>query len=502
MKASTFTRILPLLIAILAVVHLFRSPYSASNCEVVPETGEYAIGAQRLATLGRYDIEIDRVSYPPRYPPWLSLMMTPLYWIRPAELGMGILLVLAFAVGAVLCAYEIGRLLGNEVGGAIAAVLLIHNGVFSWDARQIAPDIPALALSLACGILFLRAVRDGASWRLFLLAGLCGGIAGAMRSLSYAALLPMLLLAIRSHPQRVRRLMAIALPPLCFALATAIYNRIRFGGYLRDGYQYWAPIPHQFLNLLFSPRYLAQNLAAVAPLWWLLIGGLAGLLMLWKSRRDLARPMAAFVALAAVPVSLIHLFYFWGDPRFHLLLIATMFITMGAGFGLIFAPSSHQSRWLLPILMVASAFLPIHPPTPEPTRRQIADQLRAGTPDNAMIVTAIDPVYLEPFLLRGTHRRIIPISRDVEYAAQVISPAPLGPVIPPPDNPVKPRIDAIFRAGARDVVPFTADENPDLILDWARKGLPVYIELRGIPQNLQTRNMAIAMARVLKQVPH
>ena len=30
---------------ILAIVHLFRSPYSASNCEVIPETGEYAIGA-------------------------------------------------------------------------------------------------------------------------------------------------------------------------------------------------------------------------------------------------------------------------------------------------------------------------------------------------------------------------------------------------------------------------------------------------------------------------
>ena len=327
--------------------------------------------AQRLATLGRYDLEIDRVSYPPRYPPWMSLLMAPLYWIRPDELGMGILLVLAFAAGAALCAYEIARRLSNEVGGAVAAILLIHNGVFAWDARQIVPDIPALALALVCGLMYLRAARSDVSWRPFLFAGLCGGLAGAMRNLSYLALVPMLVLAVRPHPQRVRRLVALSLPPVCFLIASLIYNRIRFGGFLRDGYQYWAPIPHQFFNLLFSTGYLSANLAAIAPLWWLLLGGAAGLLILWRIRRDLARKIALFIALAAAPISLIHLFYFWGDPRFHLLLIATLFITMGAGFGLIFASSLRGQEWLLLVLMIASAFIPVYPPTPEPERRKL-----------------------------------------------------------------------------------------------------------------------------------
>jgi hypothetical protein len=518
MKQRWFTRILPLLIALLAIVHLFRSPYSASNCEVIPETGEYAIGAQRLATLGRYDLEIDRVSYPPRYPPYLSVMMTPLYWLSPGEIGMGIILVLAFAVGAALCAYHIGRALSNEFGGVCAALLLINHQVFSWDARQIVPDVPALALSLACCAICLHLWRKpNASWRWFLIGGLCAGLAGAMRTLNYATLLPLLCVAIfplegeapaepssvepRERLGRSLALQLAILPSLLFGITTAIYNHVRFGSIFKDGYQFWAPIPHQFFHLLFSPNYLSTNVRALSTWWWLFVGGVIGLVLIWRIRRAISLPLFAFVLLAALPISLIHLFYFWGDPRFHLLLIAMTCIAIGAGAGLLFGPSLKGYEWALPIVVIASAFIPINPPTPEPERRIIADQLAAHTPDDAIIITAIDPVYLEPFLLRGTHRKIIPISREVEYAAQLIAPQPLGPVEPPPTDPVKPRIPQMFAAGAKDVVPFTADENPDQILKWASEGKPVYIELRQFPENPKTRELAITLARVLKQVP-
>jgi hypothetical protein len=498
-------RILPVLIAIVSAIYLFRSPYSASNCEVIPETGEYAIGAQRLATLGRYDLEIDRVSYPPRYPPWLSLMMTPLYWLRPQEIGMGILLVLAFAVGTVLCAFEIGRRLSNDWGGVFAALLVLHNPVFTWDARQIVPDVPALTLSLVCCWIFLRVRERSATWRLFLVAGACGGLAGAMRTLNYATIIPLLFLtgclSLAEAANSARRIVALLLPPLGFIIATLIYDQIRFGSPLRTGYEFWAPIPHQFFHLLFAPRYLVPNLKALAPWWWLAIGGAIALVILWRQRPQAARSIGWFILLAAAPISAIHLFYFWGDPRFHLLMLAMLCIVLGAGIGMLVECSLRRREWLIPLIIVASAAIPIHPSTPEPIRREIADDLRAGTPDDAIIVTAVDPVYLEPFLLRGTHRRIIPISRWVEYAAQAIAPKPLRPMTPPPTNPVKPRIPQAFAAGAKDVVPFTADENPDQILAWAAQGKPVYIELRIFPEDPKLREFAGPLAQVLKQLP-
>jgi hypothetical protein len=284
-------------------------------------------------------------------------------------------------------------------------------------------------------------------------------------------------------------------------IATAIYNHVRFGSMFKDGYQFWAPIPHQFFHLLFASSYLSANLRAISSWWWLFVGGLPGLILIWRTRGAVSLPFVAFTLFAALPISLIHLFYFWGDPRFHLLLIAMMCVAIGAGAGLIVGPSMKRYEWALPIFVIASVFIPINPPTPQPERRIIADQLAAGTPDDAIIVTAIDPVYLEPFLLRGTHRKIIPISREVEYAAQLIAPGPLGAVEPAPTDPVKPRLPQMFAAGAKEVVPFTADEDPDKILRWAAEGKPVYIELRQFPNNPKTRELAIALARVLKQVP-
>jgi hypothetical protein len=69
-------RLLFLLVAItlFAATHLYRSPQSASDLEITPDSVEYAIGAQRLVTQGRFDIEINTGSLPfPATPPWFSV---------------------------------------------------------------------------------------------------------------------------------------------------------------------------------------------------------------------------------------------------------------------------------------------------------------------------------------------------------------------------------------------------------------------------------------------
>src|SRR5262249_6787553 len=79
----------------IAATRSWRSPWSASALAAAPDSVEYAVGAQRIATLGTYDLELGGRFYPPRYPPWFSLLLAPLYWLDPHELGIGILAVLA-----------------------------------------------------------------------------------------------------------------------------------------------------------------------------------------------------------------------------------------------------------------------------------------------------------------------------------------------------------------------------------------------------------------------
>src|SRR5260221_7365454 len=93
-----FGRALLFLVLALAAVRLWRTPWSAWELTPVPDSVEYAIGAQRLVTLGRYDLEIERVSYPPRSSPWISLALAPAYALAPRELGIGILPVFALAL--------------------------------------------------------------------------------------------------------------------------------------------------------------------------------------------------------------------------------------------------------------------------------------------------------------------------------------------------------------------------------------------------------------------
>ena len=110
--------LVPLLLLLLAIPFLYRAPYSASSLEIVPDSVEYAVGAQRIALLGRYDIAINHVAYPPRYAPWFSTdSLADLSWLTRGEMGSGILVVFAFALGGVLALYAVGCRLGAEWSG-------------------------------------------------------------------------------------------------------------------------------------------------------------------------------------------------------------------------------------------------------------------------------------------------------------------------------------------------------------------------------------------------
>jgi hypothetical protein len=470
----------PLLVAVFATLQLYRSPWSASNLEVVPDAVEYAIGAHRLATLHRYDIELNGIAYPTHYWPWFPALLAPVYAVAPGEIGNGIVTVLAFAVVAVLAAYAIGDRLSGAWGGAAAAVALTQCRLFAGHARFVLTDVPAVALALVGCVLFLR-MRERAWRRDWLLAGAVAALAGALRGVAIVIAVPFLFLALRRR-RPIRDLATLLAPTALLAVATAAYNHATFGDWRRSGYQFWWPVPCDYPNLLFSIDYLGGNLRSLASGRAVAAAalGAAGVAALLARRATALRPVLAYSAVVAGGVTATHLVYFYPSLRFHLLAISVLYVLAGAGIAALLPRAIARRTGVLAALL-ALALLAPRPRDPAPQRRLVAAAIARATPPDAVVVSGIEPVYLEYFIARGTQRRVVPASRAVEYASKAIAPRRVARPDPPPHGATDHRAEGLLRGGARDVVPFTADEAGDAIAGWVRSGVPVYLDASFLP---------------------
>jgi len=488
--------VLLLLVAALGTFRLYRSPWNVSGLAVVPDSVEYAVAAQRLVTLGRYDIEIDGVAHPPWSTPWFSLMLAPLYALAPRELGAGIHFVLACALVALFAAFAIGRRFAGLWGGTAAALALLFLPAFAHHARLVLTDVPALAFALLACWQYLRTeeveteVADPGSHasrpRDALVAGVFVALALSLRSVHLALLLPFALRILLRRRRVVANLTALALPPLAVLVATAVYQQRAFGDFRRTGYQYWAAVPYDYPELMFRAGNLPLNLAFLwTPAFWvpLAAGALGSLVLAWK-RPSTLRPMATFVLLAALPPAALHLVHFWTDVRFHVFELSLAALLAGCALASLVPENVRRRTWILPLALLAAFFAPGREQDPPPRRRIVAEALASDLPDNAVILTGIDPVYLEPLVLRGTSRRVVPLSREVEYASKLVTRVRVPRLDPPPRDAIDHRAPALRAGGAREAVAFTADEAPEKIQAWVRAGVPVFLDGSFVPDDL------------------
>jgi hypothetical protein len=106
-----------------------------------------------------------------------------------------------------------------------------------------------------------------------------------------------------------------------------------------------------------------------------------------------------------------------------------------------------------------------------------------------VVISAIDPVYLEAIVVRGTKRRVVPVDREVEYASQVVARRRIAHPVPFPSGPGDHRSPGLLAAGARDVCAFTAEEDPERLAAWVRDGVPVYVDLSFRPRKVPTARL-------------
>jgi hypothetical protein len=252
------------------------------------------------------------------------------------------------------------------------------------------------------------------------------------------------------------------------AVGTALYQWRAFGDWHRTGYQFWLAVPYDYASLTFSPRYLGFNLEIVRKDQLILLPilfGILGVISLWRKRAAGLSPIAQFVILAIIPLSLVHLFY----------------LLAGAAMAAMIPGRFRRRFWLALPLLALLILLPRigeNPLEEGPSiRHRVATAASRLLPENAVLISRIDPVYLEEMVCRGTSRRIIPLDRQTPYASAVITSHRIALLTPPPKNAGDHACPGLVNGGAERLYAATADEEIGQLKAWVREGVPVYLDL-------------------------
>jgi 4-amino-4-deoxy-L-arabinose transferase-like glycosyltransferase len=499
MNSSTFraglTRSWPLpALLLIAAVWLYRTPYSASNLEVPPDTVEYALAPLQLLETGRYEIIVEGRGLPPRYPPWFPvLVILPAYVLFGHEPGNAILPVTLLAVAGIGFAYAIGKRLSSTTGGVLAALAVLMLPSYSAWATQVMTDVPCTALMLGTCLVYLHLRSKPESVLLYFGAGVLVAVTTLFRPVFAAMLLPFLLATLRPWKGVFRRIILLLAPMAAAAAATLAYNSATFGSPLRNGYNFWIAVPMDYPRMIFSLSYLGMNLEvigfSVLPILLLvcigawLLARMRRLSAFATSRQSFWDTMIFFV-LTTVPILLFHLLYFFPRDRFHIPMLAGAAVLAGSMVALLIGPEKEAlPKLLLPAVFLLTVAARIATPAPIPLRRLAADEVRKHTPENAIVISGIDPVYLARLAGYGSSRRIVPLSRNVEYASKLlvrkrVDDPRLGSL-----NWKDPQALALIRPHAEEAVRFVASERMNELAMEVARGTPVFFASSGVYEN-------------------
>jgi 4-amino-4-deoxy-L-arabinose transferase-like glycosyltransferase len=475
----------------IAFVILFKTAYNASDLEIVPDSVEYAVAASRLVSDHSYTIVIDGHSWPPRYPPWFSmLVIAPAYLLFGDEPGSAVFPILFVSLLGICTAFFIGYQVNGLMCGVFASLSLLLLPLYRFLSKQVMTDVPCIALLLIACLLYIRLKTVSSHSRVpYLLAGILSGLCAAFRPVCAAVIFPFLWFIVRNTPKQhvFQQIALVTMPGILFVVLTMCYNNAVFGTPTRTGYHFWSPVPYDQQGMTFSLSYVADNLQIIAQSGLLLIALALLLLRLFDmlqhqrlivgSVKESMRSIMEFIIITCIPMVVFHLFYFYAVPRFYLPTMSFLIILVGIMIGL---GLHHVSLRVLAftqlIILVGVLILKIVFPDSPPTRRITADHINRYTLQNALVISAIDPAYLEFMTCKSSQRRILPISRRVEYASKLVAWQKTIALNPKPTGWWDHRCEGLAKANAEEVIPYVADGEEDRLFLALSDGVPIYLD--------------------------
>jgi 4-amino-4-deoxy-L-arabinose transferase-like glycosyltransferase len=468
----------------LASAVVFTSTRRASNLPICTDSVEYALGAKNIAGTGHFFICIRGEALPSRYPPWFSLFaITPAYLLFGKEVGNAILPITFFSLAGVVAAFLIGHRMAGNWGGFVSVAVLLLMPAYRAYSHHVMTEIPCAALALLLGLVYLEMrITESTNAGFFLIAGLLAGLSAAFRPACASFVLPfcLLVLSVRPFSALLWRALLILVPQVVIAVATLAYNHMTFGSISTNGYLYWCPQIFSDFRLVFSPSFTTTNLFE------LFVSGLPALAItsccLWfghtrtregflPDKRKMANALASFILVGTGPIVVLHLFYFWYDQRFFLPSLALLAALTGGMIGLFLRKTSFKLLIALQAAAVlVTAALRLAHPAPSTMRFDTAERVNTTTPTNSLIISCIDPLYVEHFVCRDSQRRVLPMTRNVDYTSTVVvwrASVAVREQEAMDTGPEKTRTG---------LYPYVAEERVDLIAKELSKGTPVFMD--------------------------
>jgi len=485
---TRYRRAWPLLaLVLIAAVWLYRTPYSASNLEIPPDTVEYALAPLQLLETGRYEIMVEGRGLPPRYPPWFPvLVILPAYVLFGHEPGNAILPITLLSVAGVGFAFAVGKRIGSTTSGVFAALAVLILPSYSFWATQVMTDVPCTALMLATCLVYLQLRTKPQALRLYLGAGLLVAVTTLFRPVFGAMLLPFLFAILRQQRRLFLCAFLLLAPMVAATAATFAYNAATFGSPFRNGYKFWVPVPMDYPGMIFSLSHFRMNLGVIeASLFPILLLVCVGAWLVVRMRKPAAFAAsrqsfcdaAFFLVVTTVSIMLFHLFYFFPGERFHIPMLAGTAVLAASMLGLLIGSKGESLLGLLlPAVLLLAITARVAVPASLPLRRLAAERVRTNSPENAIVISAIDPVYLSRLAGAGSSRRIVPLSRNVEYASKVLVWKRVEDPRLSPLHWTDPQALALIRPHAEEAVRFVASEHMDELAAEVARGKPVFFE--------------------------
>jgi hypothetical protein len=457
------------------------SPLSIVSGLFVSDASEYAMGAQRIALYGRFDVVLGGHVLPSRYPPVFPLFfLAPIAMFAPHQPSLGLVPVL---FSALICMAIVWRLCGHCTSGpcAVTSAFISLLGLMQvtsiiHQTQAVMSDMPSLMLGLAALWFFVTA-GDRPAPRQMLAAGVAIALAIGIRLTNLALVLPFLLLigkaTVKRSPREVAMVAAaLALPIGVSVLALLLYNHASFGSPFLTGYDFWLnpgrdnlALSHFWPNLVtlanpfaLHPRSSDGLVPFVGPSIGLLIACMGIACRQWRPDIWLkTRPVLTFAWIGGGAICAFHLFYWYQSSRFALLL-HTIVIVLGAIWGAaLLRPLSDRAFWAMTVaaMGLTLAFHPTGMGQQREQRTRAIEALDFLLPESAVLVADLSPMLAHIVFIEDHDRRFIPLDPQTRFV----------------------NWRSIGLIDGRAVIPFptTAIQSPGLIEDLLAVGSRVFL---------------------------
>lgn len=495
-------------LVLVAWLAFYVTPEFAAN--LAQDGGDFAVPAVNLLERGRLVDSAYGHEFPPLHPPGMPLLLVPAYMLFGHAFGNGIYPILGCALVTIVLTYAIGRRLGGRLCGAFAALFLITHYGFWQYSQKIMSEVPSTLLGIAVLALLLPTREQKRPGFVCFTAGCLLGLAVTLRPDNVLLLGPAVLLlawegAWRKRLWRVGLCLAGLAP---FIVGLAVYDQVTFGSPWRTGYRYWGggmddKLPSfsvenvtlagvMWRHGITKPMggilegngvFYAKSLLSETdtsrifghPLYWQLPGrslyqtlvllrtalgviGLLACLAAWRTNSLRRHFLLWLVGTAAVYVGFFLLFW-WQEERYIMRVAPAYCLANAIGVTTLFNTWSAKGvrtlvAILVGILIIAFAFFNWQMGFPSGNDLHAYDTLTQAArqiESNAVVVSNFEPVRVDAYLIRGTHRIAVPLSPELGLAMYVG-----GDTTP------------------TWLRPFVASEDPEQLRELIQSGKPVY----------------------------